>query len=96
MLLDYIFKLNIDCYNIADKAAGGCVGSKENHQKLCEASGGFKAKVRFALEVKQPEIIYTFETGVEAAKFTGVPQCNITHSCKDAKPYNSESGRWLF
>ncbi len=95
MLLDYIFKLSISCYNIADKAAGGCVGTKENHQKLSELGGGSNAKVRFALEVNNVNKIHTFKSSYEAANFTGVTPGNISASCKNAKPENSESGRWL-
>jgi group I intron endonuclease len=95
MLLDYIFKLSINCYNIADKVSGGCIGTKENHRKLSYTNKGYNAKVRYALEVNSPNKIYTFKSSYEAANFTGVPQGRVPYSCKNAKPYNG-SGRWLF
>jgi group I intron endonuclease len=96
MLLDYIFKLNISCYNIANKVSGGCVGTKENHRKLCSKGNGSKAKVRYSLEVNNPEIIYTFKSSYEAEAFTKVLNKYISTACKTASPCNSELGRWLF
>jgi group I intron endonuclease len=61
--LDYLFGKDKLRYNIADKVSGGCIGSKENHTKLCLQSrtkvehrelsaqnGGFKAKPFFIKE----------------------------------------------
>jgi predicted GIY-YIG superfamily endonuclease len=66
------------------------------HKKLCERGGGCRAKIRYALEVNNPQIIYTFKSSYEAAQITFVLHNNISLSCKTNLLKNSESGRWLF
>jgi GIY-YIG catalytic domain len=96
MLLNFIFTKNIECYNISKIATGVLLKNYNIHQSFCEAGGGSKAKIRYALEVNNPDIIHTFKSSVEAANFTKVPSGKVSYSCSIAKPYNSESGRWLF
>jgi predicted GIY-YIG superfamily endonuclease len=69
--------------------------STEKHRQLSEEGGSYKAKIRYALEVNSPEIVHTFSSAVKASKFTGVYDGDVSHSCKNAKPYNG-AGRWLF
>jgi predicted GIY-YIG superfamily endonuclease len=97
MLLDYIFKLKISCYNIASTVGGGKVRvCYKNHKQLSEAGGSSKSKNKYGLNVFQPDTIYSFSSGVEASYFIKVSTGNICYSCKNVKPYNSELGRWLF
>jgi group I intron endonuclease len=80
LMLDYLFQNNVPKYNISAYAYGG---------------DGSNAKVRYALEVNNPSIIYTFKSSIEAAAFTKGSTGHIASSCKNAKPLNG-SGRWLF
>jgi group I intron endonuclease len=96
MLLDYIFKLNIDCYNISISATDGKVlADYSNHGLSCEKGGGCKAKITYGLEVNNPEQIQFFKSKYEAAKITKVFQGEVHKSCKNIKPTNGQ-GRWLF
>jgi group I intron endonuclease len=108
IMLDYIFKNNVPKYNIANKVSGGCIGTKENHKnislkgnnkerhkKASSKNNGFKAKVRYVLEIKTSDNIYIFESSHDAADFTNLSSRQISASCKTAKPFSSSTGRWL-
>jgi group I intron endonuclease len=60
--LDYLFGKDLPRYNIADKAGGGCVGSKENHKELSEQGGGAKAKPFFIKEYPSGKILLEAES----------------------------------
>ena len=97
LILDYLFQNDVPKYNLSLSATGGkTLADYSNHAKISEKGGGSNSKVRFALEVKDPSSIYSFKSSYEAAEFTKVPRSKIPYSCKNAKPENSESGRWLF
>jgi hypothetical protein len=90
LLLDYIFQNNVPKYNLSPVAGGGkTLINYSNHNSQSR-------KIYYALEVNNSNNIYTFESGYEANKFTNVLRSSISDSCKKGKPYNSESGRWLF
>jgi group I intron endonuclease len=80
LMLNYLFQNNIPKYNLSANAYGG---------------DGSDAKIRYALEINSPSLVYTFKSSIEAESFTKVNRGNVSHSCKNAKPLNG-SGRWLF
>lgn len=80
LMLDYLFQNNVPKYNLNPNAVGGA---------------GLTAKIRFALEVNNPETIYIFKSSIKAENFTGVASGNIFRGCKAANPENGK-GRWLF
>lgn len=108
--LNWLFNSKIKTYNIAVIAGGGRIRSSYgNHKDLAlkgattqewrdisEKGGGFKAIKRWCLNVNNPDIIYTYSSGHEAAKLTSCNQETIAYSCNNAKPLNSKKGRWLF
>jgi predicted GIY-YIG superfamily endonuclease len=78
MLLDYIFKLNIDCYNISKIAIGILLGDYSGHNKHL-------AKPVYALEVNNSDTLHTFKSSNKAAEVTKVNRGNVSASCKAGK-----------
>ena len=65
---------NILRYNTADKASGGCIGTKENHKKLCAISSQLtdaKSSLFIKLEGKIYYLEYINQSLQERAEILG-------------------------
>ena len=95
--LKYIFANNLPKYNISLTAGGGRVlQNYTEHGKAVSATRRALSKPCFALDLSNPQNTLIFNCNIEASEQIGIDRSIISRSCKNNKPCNSKTSRWLF